>query len=143
MRPVNRIIAVFLSIILLSSCTKESINTYPIEGLWIGSYTVDGLPLQGEHFYSLAVYPDGKVVTKSKAADGKDHFSSGTWAMSSNNIFSATITTVSPNSGSTAITQEITATYSKSGILTNGTWNDTVSPYTKNKGKFSTFQRVN
>jgi hypothetical protein len=143
MRLLVQITTIFLSAFLLSSCTKESINSYPIEGLWIGTYSVDGLPSQGEYFYSLAVYPDGKLLTKSYAPDGKDHFSSGTWSLSSDNTFKATIVTFSPNSGSTAITQEMTATYSTSGRLTNGTWSDTVSPYTKNKGKFSTFERVN
>jgi hypothetical protein len=137
------IYAIFFAVISTFSCTKESIKSYPIEGLWLGTYTVDALPGSGERFYSLVVYPDGKLLTKSKSSDGNDYYSSGSWTMSSDNNFKGTVTTFYPISGSNAVTQEITATYSKAGQLTNGIWRDTVNPFTKHQGKFSTLQRVN
>jgi len=134
--------------ILITSCKKDSTNTtpapiYPIQGLWIGTYQTDQVTHQ-PLFYSLINYPDGTVLTRSKGGDGKYYYSTGTWALSSNNIFSATITTfVTPNAGQPT-TQSITATYSNTGTLTSGTWNDTINPNgAALSGKFSTMQRVN
>src|SRR5688572_16522602 len=99
-------LALFIISGLTSSCTKEVITeivrdttvirdtltirdtvtvrdtivktpVYPIEGLWIGTYSVDGLAGQGDLFYSMTIYSDGRILTKSKGGDGKDHFSSG------------------------------------------------------------------
>ena len=142
-----------------SSCVKEVIKetvrdttivrdtivrpaVYPIEGLWIGTYSVDGLN-QGDLFYSMIIYPGGKIVTRSRSSDGNDYYSSGTWTLANNKDFSATIVTFSPISGTAAVTQYITATYSNTGVLTNGTWQDTKNPYSLMKGKFSVMQRVN
>ena len=143
MQPKFWIYVIFFAVISTLSCTKESIQTYPVEGLWLGTYTVDGLPGNGENFYSMAIYPDGKLLTKSKSADGKDYYSSGSWTLSAGNIFKGTITTFHPISGANAVTQEITATFSNAGQLINGLWHDTVNPFSKLQGKFSTFQRVN
>ncbi len=58
------------------------------------------------------------------------------------NYISGTISTFYPNSG-LPVTQSITATYSNTGKLTNGIWNDTDNPFgSLLSGKFSTMQRV-
>ena len=140
--------ALTLALFQMSSCKKadaETPKTYPIEGLWIGTYSADQIEYQGQGdlFYSFIIYPNGILLTKGKGGDGKDHYSTGTWTLTSSNIFSGTISTFFPGSG-LPIIQSITATYSNSGTLTNGIWNDTVNPYgSPLSGKFSTMQRVN
>lgn len=115
--------------------------TYPIQGLWIGTYSQDGS--SGQSFYSFIVYPDGILVTRGKGFDGKYYYSSGTWNLSNDNIFTATIVSfVTP--GPNPVTQSITAIYSTTGVLTNGTWKDVINTNsTPLSGTFSTMQRVN
>ena len=134
----------------LSSCTKQAgpvtaVTTYPVEGVWLGTFSVNGSTDQKSYFYSFVIYPDGTMSTKSTGADGKAYYSAGTWAwqLSSNNIFVGTVTTM--NSGGLPITQRITATWSKTGVMTDGTYVDTINPYANPgfTGKFSTMQRVN
>jgi hypothetical protein len=130
----------------LNSCKKCKIipPTYPATGLWIGTYTVNAIPSQGSLFYSFDVYPDGTILTKGLAGDGKTYYASGTWQLSAANIFTATIKSITaPNNGQ-AVTQSITTTFSNTGTMTNGTWIDSNNPNgAPNSGKFSTMQRVN
>ena len=143
---------VLASALFFSSCTKEADTTpaetteptYPVEGLWLGTYTVNGQTSQGSLFYSFAVYPDGTLFTKGTGADGKTYYSTGTWTWQSSrsNIFVGTITTI--NSGGLPITQRITATWSNKGVMTDGVIVDTINPYLSGlSSKFSTLQRVN
>ncbi len=105
--------------------------------------SVDGLPEQGELFYSFIIYPNGALLTKGKGGDGQDYYSTGSWTLTSNDVFSGTISTFFPNTG-LPVTQSIIATYSNDGKLTNGIWHDTDNPYgSPLSGKFSTMQRVN
>lgn len=145
---------VLASTLFLSSCTKEADSTpaatvdtptYPVEGLWLGTYSVNGQPGATGLFYSFVIYPDGTMSTKSTGTDGKTYYSAGTWTWQSSgsNVFVGTITTI--NSGGLPITQRITATWSKTGVMTDGVWIDTINPYQNpgNSGKFTTMQRVN
>ncbi len=140
---------VLASLLFISSCKKDTpmdppAQTYPIEGLWIGTYSVDQIPEQGGLFYSFIIYPGGVLLTKGKGGDGNDHYSTGTWTLTSSNIFSGTITTFPSDAAGLTVTQNITATYSNTGELTNGIWHDADNPYgSPLSGKFSTMQRVN
>ena len=133
----------------LSSCAKEStpkVVTYPIEGLWIGTYTADGIT--GESFYSFIIYPDHSLVTRGKGFDGNYYYSSGIWTLSSDNVFSGTtVSFVTPVAGtglSNPVTQTITATFSNTGTLTNGIWKDVINSNDKPlTGTYSTMTRVN
>lgn len=149
------LLATVLAVTLfLSSCTKEADSTpattadtltYRVEGLWLGTYSVNGQPGATGLFYSFAVYPDGTILTKSTGTDGKTYYSAGTWSWqsSASNVFVAIITTI--NTGGLPITQRFTTTWSKTGVMTDGTWMDTNNPYINPgySGKFSTMQRVN
>ena len=120
-----------------SSCKKETVVetvtktvvktdtvfqcTPSIKGLWVGTYTVNAFPSRGALFMSLSVYPDGTIMYKSKSSDGNFYYSKGTWTLDNNNVFTANVVTME----SPYVTQTITATYSKTGTLTNGTWVDT------------------
>lgn len=139
------IIAILAFTFLITSCSKDPVPTptptYPVEGLWVGTFSAPTFPSQ---FYSFIVYPGGVLLTKGQGSDGKYYYSSGTWSLSSNNTFSGTIVSfVTPNGGS-PVTQSITATYSNNGNMTGGTWVDTNNPNgTGLSGTFSTMQRVN
>ena len=118
-------------------------SVYPIQGLWVGTYSVDALPSQGQLFASLIIYPDGTIVTRTKGGDGKYYYASGTWNLSSSNVLTATIVYfVTP--GTNPVTQSITATFSSTGVLTLGTWKDVINTNsTPLNGAFSEMQRVN
>ena len=147
------LLAVLASTLLFSSCTKEADSlpaataetTYPVEGLWLGTYSVNGRPNVTGLSYSFVIYPDGTMTTRSTGDDGKTYYSAGTWVWQSSgsNIFVGTITTINPPG--LPVTQRITATWSKTGIMTDGVWMDTINPYANPglSGKFSTMQRVN
>lgn len=135
-----------IALFQLSSCKKadaQTQTTYPIQGLYTGTYSVNAVPAQGNLFYSFVIYPDGTMSTKGKGGDGKDYYSAGTWTLS-NNIFSGTVTTIIAPNGGAPVTQSITATFSNTGIFSNGSWNDTNNPNgVGNAGKYSIMQRAN
>ncbi|HSN09760.1 MAG TPA: hypothetical protein VLS85_12030, partial [Hanamia sp.] len=122
------VLTAFLAAALtVSSCQKDSTSptpattTYPVEGLWIGTFTVDNNPSQaGTYYFSYSVYPDNTILVKTRAADGNNYYSIGTWSLSNSNEFSATFT--STNFNGPQVTQGITANFSDSGKMTNGIW---------------------
>lgn len=130
---IKLILATFLvALFAVFSCKKDSSTpapttpTYQIEGLWIGTFTVDNDPSQaGTYYYSYAVYPDGSILVKSLAADGNNYYSTGSWTLSSSNVFSATF--ISMNFNGPQVTQTITANYSNTGEMTDGIWTDTIN----------------
>lgn len=131
-----------IGLIIFSSCNENTtVETpkYPIEGLWLGSFTVDNDPHHTDtYFYSFSIFPDGSVLTKSLGADGKYYFNTGTWRLSTDSVFSATI--VSINFPGPAVTENITAHYSASGEMTNGKWNEIANG--SQSGKFSTMKEL-
>lgn len=138
--------ALFLvTLLAVSSCQKDDTSstpgtpTYPVEGLWIGTFTVDNNPSQsGTYFYSYAVYPDGSILVKSMPADGNTYYSTGKWTLTDTNEFSATFTSMNFNGAQ--VTQRITATFSDAGKMTDGVWVDMKNA--NQTGKLS-MQRVN
>lgn len=140
------ILAAFLiTALAVSSCQKDSTPptpttpTYPVEGLWIGTFTVDNNPSQaGTYFYSYAVYPDGSILVKSLPADGNTYYSAGQWTLSNANVFSATFTSM--NFKGAQVTQTITANFSDTGKMTDGVWTDKINA--NQTGKLS-MERVN
>ena len=131
-----------LSIGSLSSCKKDKVEVYPIAGVYTGTYTVNDLPAQPALAYNLSIFPDGTITTKGMGGDGNYGYTTGTWTLTGNTQFTANITTLG-GSGQ-PVKQSITATFSNTGTLTNGTWVDTNNPYhAPYSGKFSTMQRVN
>jgi hypothetical protein len=107
------------------ACKKETVvtpdPTYPVTGLWIGTYTGNGITTP--RFYSLTVFPDGTILTKGDISTGYA-YAKGTWTLSGN-TFTASITTFTTPS----VVQTITGTFSNTGTLTNATWNDTTNPF--------------
>ena len=113
---------------------------YPVEGLWIGTYTVNNDPTApGVYFQSLSIYPDGSILTKGLGADGNYYYASGSWTLSGSNVFSATI--ISINFPGPPVTQVITATFSDTGKMTGGVLVDTQNG--TQTETFSTLLRTN
>ena len=140
MKTVGIYLIALFSFVCLGSCKKDK-PTYPVAGVYTGTYTVDNMPSQGSLAYSMSVFPDGSITTKGKVSQGAEGFASGTWTISGN-AFSATITAIGVSGD--PIVQSIKATFSNQGTLSDGTWKDTHNPYTAPlSGKFSLMQRVN
>ena len=130
--------------VLILSCTKETTTiptpcptpTYPIQGLWIGTYSVDQLPSQAPQYFSYVIKPDGTIICESVGASQK-YYSAGTWTITGT-AFTSTYTSFSYPSGQGPATQTASATYDNSGKLTTGIWRN--SPISS--GTF-TMTRVN
>ncbi len=139
------LLALFAILLFTTSCEKEkddptTSSKYRVEGLWIGTYTVDNdKTAPGVYFYSYSVYPDGTILIKGLGADGNYYYSTGNWQLSNTNVFTATVITVMFNGP--AVTQTITANYSDTGKMTDGVWTDVKNGV--QVGKLSTMQRVN
>ena len=117
--------------------------TYPISGLYTGTYSVNSnFNIPGQFDYSFTVYQNGTFITRTSQSGGTT-FASGKWNLSASNIFTATSTSFFGISGS-PVTQVFTANFSNSGVLTNGIWRDSINTNSKPlAGTFSTMQRVN
>jgi hypothetical protein len=114
----------------MSSCTKTDAQTgsanYPIEGLWIGTYTVDGNPGLGEQYFSFAIKPGGTIITDTKWAT-QQHLATGTWSLTGTTL-TTSFTCVYGLSVNVGITELTTATWDKTGKLA-GTWKN-IAPLT-------------
>jgi hypothetical protein len=140
-------VVLFASLLLLQiSCSSDdrennqaalSSTTYPISGLWIGTYTAV-LSDNGPLFYSFVIYPDGTIVTKGEMHLGVYAYSTGTWTLTGD-TFTAVITTMERP----FFTQQITGTFSNTGVITDATWEDIESEFPFNSGEFSTMERIN
>ena len=115
------------AIIKDTSIIKDTINTpppYPIQGLWIGTYTD---PDNISEYFSFSIYPDGTISYKGLGQDNLWYFANGTWTLNGT-AFSCTVVTINEPSGSQH-TQTYTATFnSANGTLTNGVGNDLTTP---------------
>ncbi len=101
------VLGAMLSLLIFTGCKKDSPapTTYPIQGLWVGSYT----DLNATLYFSFSVYPDGTLSYKS-IFDNTTVFSSGTWNLTDTTFtFTTTAVNYPPN-----VTQSGTATYNKS-----------------------------
>ena len=111
----------------MSSCKKQDpiptpipvVINFPIEGLWIGTYTVDGQSKVGEQYFSFVIKPDGTLITDTKGASVQ-HLAIGTWSLK-DGILSCTYTYIYGISTNVSVTQTSTATWDKTGKLV-GTW---------------------
>ena len=137
----TRIQLILSGILLLGllSCSKENdpATQSKIEGLWIGTYTVDQTPSAGQQYASYAIKPDGTMISDSKNI-GVQNICIGTWTLTGTTL-SSSYHVIYGDSQNIDITQTIIATWDKSGKLT-GTWeNNDTGHYT---GTF-TMTRVN
>jgi hypothetical protein len=118
----------------ISGCKKDCpvppAVTYPIQGLWVGTFTtVSGfaVPPGSSYYFSLSIYPDGTLSYKSGTSNPSLYvYAAGTWTLTGDSFsFSAkTINGVSSSQDSVAGT----ATFDKNkGTLSNGIVNSNTS----------------
>jgi len=133
-----------IAIFQLSSCKKEDTpstatpTTYPIEGLWIGTYSFDGQPSLGQQYFSFIIKPDGTMISDTKLSN-QQYLALGTWSLNGSILTSAFSYIYGPAPGA-GTAQTTTATWDNTGKLT-GTWKN-VSPDNGVTGTF-TLTRVN
>lgn len=121
-------------------CPACPTPTYPVAGLYIGTYSVDSKPQNGDVYYSFVVFPDGTILTKGLTELGDTAYQRGSWELSSDSTFSATISTFTIPS----VVQDITGKFSNDGKISNAKWHDTYNSYGEGlSGEFSVMQRVN
>ena len=115
-------------VIMFSGCTKDNDpqTNATIEGLWIGTYTVDGYPNLGQQYFSFIIKPDGTMINDTKA-ENKQHIALGTWTLTGN-AFSSSFKCIYGLPVNIGITETSTATLDKAGKLT-GTWSN-IAPLT-------------
>jgi len=123
----------FITLTMIQSgCDKDSdddqdTTSSSIEGLWIGYYTVDGQPSQGQQYYSLVIKPDGTVINDTKGLN-QQHLAIGAWTLAGNS-FACTTTVVYGLPNNIDVTQTHTATFDKvNGTITNGIWTNISTP---------------
>ena len=140
--PLSTVLIALVIILSQVSCEKDNdqdpnTDTYPIEGLWIGTYTVNGQPGLGNQYYSFVIKPDGTLIQDGKAAN-QQAICIGTWTLTGTN-FSANFTSIWGVSG-VGVVQNVTANWDNKGHLTSGVWSN--PPPGTGSGTF-TMSRVN
>lgn len=128
--PVLAIMLFFSSIL---SCKKDStptpIPTYPIQGLWIGTYLSDQYPALAPQYYSFIIKPDGTMICEARTeANANQNLSKGTWTLTGT-AFSCTYTNIwgSGSPSYIGLSQSANATFDNTGKLTSGTFRNTTT----------------
>src|SRR5258708_30203044 len=101
--------------------TVYSSPRYPIAGLWVGAYFINGNTVDS-FMYQFAIRPDGTIYTVGSGTNGTAGYASGPWTLRGTS-FSATLTSM--NGVTPENVQTVTATFdSVGGRLYNGVWTD-------------------
>ena len=138
---------IVLTALINFSCKKEcSSPTYPVEGLWIGtfSYTPGTSTSQTPQYFSFIIKPQGSLIVESQDA-GRNFTATGTWTLSGNTLNCRyTYPTSVPG---TQVNQAATASFDNSGKLSSGIWYNTNANWEKTsdlnqQGTFS-MNRIN
>ncbi len=139
------VFAVVLFFSLFLSCRKDPAptpaTTYPVQGLWIGTYLSDQYPALAPQYYSFIIKPDGTMVCEARTeANANQNLSKGTWTLTGN-AFSCTYTNIwgSGPASYIGLSQSANATFDNTGKLTSGTFRNVT---TTGSGTF-TMTRVN
>ena len=122
------VIAAILStffVFQITGCDKDESVPQPtnssIEGLWIGTYTVDGQPGVGSQYYSLVIKPDGTIINDTKGSNVQ-HLNIGTWSLRGDSLL-ATTTCVYGLQSNLNVVEKHTAVFDKNtGSIKNGVW---------------------
>jgi hypothetical protein len=131
--PISLAIFILLSGALLfqmTSCSKSNSTptVYSIQGLWTGTYAVDGQPGLGPQYFSFVIKPDGTMINETKAS-GQQVICLGTWTLTSDTLSCAYTCIYGPPS-TVGANQTAKAYFNKNtGKLTSGVFNN-VLPYT-------------
>jgi hypothetical protein len=99
----------------------DTVQLYPIQGLWVGTYTaaVNG---GNPYFFSFTVFADGSLNYKSKGAGNTTFYAYGSWALAGTS-FTFSVTEVSSGH-----VQQGSASYnSNNGTLSSGIITDSTA----------------
>jgi hypothetical protein len=138
------VFAIAIGLFQISSCTKTTAQqpakpaTFPLAGLWTGTYTVNEQPGVGEQYFSFIIKPDGSIIVETKGA-GQQHLSIGTWTLSDSTL-NCSFISIYGLTNNVGVNQSATAVWDKTGKLNSGTWQS--SPTSLGTGKF-TLTRIN
>jgi len=126
------------STILLSSAKefRPAVTTFSMQGLWIGTYSVNGQPELGERYFSFDIKADGTIIMEGMA-ENVTSMATGTWTMNGKD-FSASYIVTRGLKSHIGMKQKVWATFDNSGKLT-GLWSNV---NTSTEGTF-TLYRIN
>ncbi|MES2429361.1 MAG: hypothetical protein V4556_00410 [Bacteroidota bacterium] len=125
---------VMASLLFLWSCktSYNNIETTSLQGLWLGTYAVDGNPITGQ-YGNLIIKPDGTLIYDSDGG-GTQHLTLGKWVLSGD-VLTCNCTTVYGLESNIGTEQIFTFRYNKkNGALSEGVWKDV---YGSGSGTFS------
>jgi hypothetical protein len=105
--------------IIIRDTITASVN-YPIEGLWIGTYTINSEPSLGKQYFSFIIKPNGVLICETSYI-GKQHLSPGTWSLNGNTL-SCSFTCVYGLPQHIGITEVSTAQWDSKLNKLEGTW---------------------
>jgi hypothetical protein len=115
------LVASAFSILLFSTSCEKSTDkpSYPIVGLWIGTYDViEGSEPATSLYYSYDLRSDSSILMQGLGADGNTYYGTGTWSLT-DTAFSANISTT--NLSQEGVVQHVNAVYhKKNGTLSSG-----------------------
>lgn len=115
---------------------NQTSKSLPIEGLWIGHYTVKGEPRFGNQYFEIAINPNGTAIVQTEW-EGHKHLSTGSWSIEKKR-FKTTFTCVYGLPQHIGIVETFTGKR-KNGMLI-GTWEN--EPPKNGSGNVTLF-RVN
>jgi hypothetical protein len=141
------------AVLVFIGCTKETVAptptptptpipttvaNFPIEGLWIGTYTQNGQPQLGERYFSLAIRPGGTMISDGKVGTNDTNLSTGTWTLTGDTL-KCSFTCVYGLPNNVGVSQAYKAVWDQTGKLT-GNWNNFLTP---SSSGVITLRRVN
>jgi hypothetical protein len=104
-------IAVVSAIFFISACSKDlpASSSYPIEGLWIGTFDVKAGSTPADSLYlSFYLRADSTMQTQGLGADGNTYYATGSWSLNGSS-FTATFATT--NLSQAGVVQQATGIY--------------------------------
>jgi hypothetical protein len=129
----------------MTSCKKSKAQTncppatYPVTGLWEGTYLTDQVSTP-TNYESFTIFPDGTFLRRSQVvASTEMAYFKGTWKLTGT-TFQFTDTTLLYSAGMQIDTG--TLTFSNDGKMTNGTW-QVVGGASQLTGTFQNINRIN
>lgn len=116
-----------------SSYNKTERKKIPLEGLWLGYYSVDGNNTVGKQYGNLIIKPDGTLIYDSDGG-GTQHLTIGTWTLK-DNLLTCDCKCVYGLESNRGTKQIFTFHYNETtGVLSKGVWKD---KYDSGSGTFT------
>ncbi len=123
------VILCIISFAFLTSCTKEVTKTvtvtvtpnYPIQGLWIGKYTLG----TSSDYYSFNIKQDGTILVETKF-QGQQQLATGSWTLTGKQFITNYSIIYTGNLQGIGTVQQADATWDSTANTLIGTWKNTL-----------------